>query len=121
MPAKGIQAHKLFKLGKAPAKTDVRNLMLAAILKAPPKLPKEFDFDLKHTGIPLPMFANDELGCCVISGRAHQTLRFEDLEQGSVINLMLAAILKAPPKLPKEFDFDLKHTGIPLPMFGRCF
>jgi len=87
MPAKGIQAHKLFKLGKAPAKTDVRNLMLAAILKAPPKLPKEFDFDLKHTGIPLPMFANDELGCCVISGRAHQTLRFEDLEQGSVITI----------------------------------
>jgi hypothetical protein len=87
MPAKGIQAHKLFKLGKAPAKADVRNLKLAAILKAPPKLPKEFDFDLKHTGIPLPMFANDEFGCCVIAGRAHQTLRFEDLEQGSVITI----------------------------------
>jgi hypothetical protein len=86
--AKGIQAHKLFKLGKAPAKKDARNLKFAAILKAPPKLPAEFDFDLKHTGIPLPMFANDDLGCCVISGRAHQTLRFEDLEQGTVITII---------------------------------
>lgn len=87
LQAKGIQSHKLFKLGKAPAKVDLRNLKLAAILKAPPKVPAEFDFDLKHTGIPLPMFANDVLGCCVISGRAHQTLRFEDIEQGSVITI----------------------------------
>jgi hypothetical protein len=27
------------------------------------------------------MFANDQYGCCVISGRAHQTLRFELIEQ----------------------------------------
>lgn len=33
------------------------------------------------------MFANDEYGCCVISGRAHQTLRFEYLEQGSVLRI----------------------------------
>lgn len=85
--AKGIQSHKLFKLGKAPSKRDIRNLKFAAILKAPPTLPSEFDFDLKHTGIPLPMFANDTFGCCVISGRAHQTLRFEDLEQGAVITI----------------------------------
>jgi len=86
--AKGIQSHKLFKLGKAPAKADDRNLKFAAILKAPaPTVPTEFDFDLKHTGIPLPMFANDVIGCCVISGRAHQTLRFEDLEQSAVISI----------------------------------
>jgi hypothetical protein len=85
--AKGITSHKLFKLGKAPAKADARNLKFAAILKAPPKLPAEFDFDLKHTGIPLPMFANDTFGCCVISGRAHQTLRFEDIEQGAVLTI----------------------------------
>jgi len=85
--AKGIQSHKLFKLGKAPARSDARNLMFAAILKAAPPLPAEFDFDLKHTGIPLPVFANNTLGCCVISGRAHQTLRFEDLEQGTVLTI----------------------------------
>jgi len=84
--AVGIQAHKIFKLGKAPAKKDDRNLKFAALLKPkPPTLPPSYDFDIKHPGIPTPMFANDVYGCCVISGRAHQTLRFEDIEQGSVL------------------------------------
>lgn len=79
--ASGIKSHPLFRLGKAPAKRDDRNFRFAALVKAPPKVPAEYDFDLKHPGIPTPMFANDEYGCCVISGRAHQTLRFELLEQ----------------------------------------
>jgi len=83
--AKGIQTHKIFKLGKAPAKKDPRNLRFAAVLNAAPTLPPAYDFDEKHPGIPTPMFANDTLGCCVIAGRAHQTLRFEDIEQGSVL------------------------------------
>lgn len=84
--AKGIHAHKLFKLGKAPVKHDARNLKFAMLLAptAPPP-PKSYDFDVKHTGIPTPMFGNDVLGDCVIAGRAHQTLRFEDIEQGSVL------------------------------------
>ena len=81
--SKGIQSHKTFKLGKAAAKRDKRNFKFAALLKAVPTLPPSYDFDTKHTGIPTPMFANDELGCCVISGRAHQTLRFERIEQDS--------------------------------------
>src|SRR5215472_7606365 len=83
--AKGIQSHKVFKLGKAPAKRDKRNFRFAALLEAAPSLPPSYDFDTKHPGIPTPMFANDTLGCCVIAGRAHQTLRFEDIEQGSVM------------------------------------
>lgn len=82
--AKGIQTHKVFKLGKAAARRDARNLRFRAVLKAQP-LPSSYDFDSKHTGIPTPMFANDTKGCCVIAGRAHQTLRFEDIEQGSVM------------------------------------
>lgn len=85
MPAKGIHAHPLLKLGKSTAQSDRRNLQLAAILKAAPPLPKEYDFDLKHPEIPLPMFANDRFGDCVIAGRAHQTLRFEDVEQRKVL------------------------------------
>ena len=81
--AKGINGHKVFKLGKAAAKKDGRNLMFAAVLKAAPKLPVAYDFDLQHPGIPTPMFANDSYGDCVIAGRAHQTLRFERIEQGS--------------------------------------
>src|SRR5262245_26171157 len=83
--AKRNHAHKVFKLGKATAKKDDRNLKFSALLKAPPALPSSYDFDTTHPGIPTPMFANDTLGDCVIAGRAHQTLRFEDIEQGSVL------------------------------------
>jgi hypothetical protein len=93
--AKGIQAHKVFKLGKSAAKRDQRNLKLAAVLrKAAPALPKSYDFDTKHPGIPTPMFGNDEYGDCVIAGRAHQTLRFEVIEQDSVLMITDAAVLK---------------------------
>ncbi len=80
-----IHRSDIFKLGKGRPRRDTRNLKFAAVLKAVPKLPPSYDFDVKHSEIPTPMFANDEFGCCVISGRAHQTLRFEDLEQKKVI------------------------------------
>jgi len=91
--AKGIQSHKVFKLGKAAAKKDKRNLKFAAILKAAP-LPPAYDFDTTHPGIPTPVFANDDFGDCVIAGRAHQTLRFEDIEQGSVLMITDKEVLK---------------------------
>jgi hypothetical protein len=83
--AKGIQLNKIYKLGKAPAKRDKRNLKLAAILRAPVKAPKEYDFDVPHQGVPTPMFGNDRYGDCVIAGRAHQTLRFELIERTKLI------------------------------------
>src|SRR2546429_9878615 len=92
--SKGIHAHKLFKLGKAPVKTDARNFKLAALLKAPPPAPAQYDFDLAHPGIPMPMFGNDVYGDCVIAARAHLTLRFEDIEQGSVLMITDKTVLK---------------------------
>ena len=92
--ASGIQLHPFFKLGKAPAKRDARNLKFAAILRAPPAVPAEYDFDTTHPGIPMPMFANDVLGDCVIAGRAHQTLRFELIEQGKIITITDKAVKK---------------------------
>ena len=92
--SKGIHSHKLFKLGKSTAKRDRRNLMLATILKALPPIPKEHDFDLRHPGIPTPMFANDRCGDCVIAGRAHQTLRFELIEQGAEIEITNKDVLR---------------------------
>jgi len=93
--AKGVHAHKIFKLGKAPAKKDKRNLRFATLLRATaPKLPSSYDFDTVHSGIPTPMFGNDVYGDCVIAGRAHQTLRFEDIEQGSVLMITDKAVLK---------------------------
>jgi hypothetical protein len=93
--AKGINAHKIFKLGKAPAERDKRNLRFASLLRAAaPALPSSYDFDIAHTGIPTPMFGNDTHGDCVIAGRAHQTLRFEDIEQGSVLMISDKDVLK---------------------------
>ena len=84
--AKGIHRHALFKLGKAPAKPDPRNFKFAALLKkVPPATPPHYDFDVLHPGIPTPMFANDVRGDCVIAARAHLTLRFEHIEQGSIL------------------------------------
>ena len=85
--AKGIQRHPIFKLGKRPARRDARNLKMKAILRAPVKVPEEYDFDTAHSGVPTPLFANDRVGDCVIAGRAHQTLRFELVEQRTVIRI----------------------------------
>src|SRR4051794_26349675 len=93
--AKGINDHKVFKLGKATAKKDARNLKFATLLEAAaPALPASYDFDLSHPGIPTPMFGNDVHGDCVIAGRAHQTLRFENIEQGSVLMITDKEVLK---------------------------
>ena len=80
-------------LGKNPAKHDKRNLLVKDIIKEV-KLPSSYNFDGKHHGIPTPMFANDQHGCCVISGRGHQTLRFEVLEQSKRITITDAEILR---------------------------
>ena len=92
--AKGIHRHPLFKLGKARARRDARNFKFAALLKKRLSLPKEYDFDLTHPGIPTPIFGNDRYGDCVIAGRAHQTLRFEDVEQRKVLAITDADVTK---------------------------
>jgi hypothetical protein len=57
-------------------------------------LPSSYDFDTTHPGIPTPTFANDVHGDCVMAGRAHQTLRFEDIEQGSVLMIKDSDVLR---------------------------
>lgn len=90
----GIQRHPFLKLGKAPVKKDRRNFLFAALVKAPPRLPAEYDFDLKHHGVPTPMFGNDKFGDCVMAGRAHQTLRFELVEQRRLIQISDSQVLR---------------------------
>ncbi len=92
--SKGIQAHQLFKLGKARPKSDHRTFQLAGLFKAPPPAPPRYDFDLLHPGIPTPLFANDVHGDCVIAARAHLTLRFEDIEQGSPLMISDQDVLR---------------------------
>ena len=91
---KGNRRDGILKFGKAPAKADLRNLKFSAVLKAPVALPPEYDFDVRHNGIPTPMFGNDQYGDCVMAGRAHQTLRFETSEQGVLIDITDKDVLR---------------------------
>ncbi|WP_151087416.1 hypothetical protein [Hymenobacter baengnokdamensis] len=77
------------QLGKATAQFDRRSLKFASLLKSAMLLPDTYDFDAAHPDvlIPTPMFANDVHGDCVIAGRAHQTIRFELLEQDRIIEI----------------------------------
>jgi hypothetical protein len=40
------------------------------------------------------MFGNDKYGDCVIAGRAHQTLRFEAVEQKKLISVTEQDVLR---------------------------
>jgi hypothetical protein len=82
-----MSKHPFYMLGKAPAKADPKVAAFESFVRAKVTVPDEYDWDVVHGRIPMPMFANDRLGCCVISGRAHQTLRFEYLEQKQVISI----------------------------------
>ena len=73
------------KLGVIGPKYDSRTLKLMTVLKALPEIPLVFDVDSQYSTIPTPMFSNDRYGCCVISARAHQTLRFESYEQKKLL------------------------------------
>lgn len=79
--------------GKKEAKKDERNFRMAALLKAE-TVPASYNFDNKHKNLPVPMFGNDKYGDCVIAGRGHQTLRFEHLEQGGVLPITEADVVK---------------------------
>jgi len=64
------------KLGKLAPVFDRRTLRASSIMKSV-TLPDRYSVDgtLPAGAVPTPMFANDVNGCCVISARAHHTLR----------------------------------------------
>ena len=78
--------YSLMTLGKKPAVIDYRTIKLSTILKTLPPYPDAFDVDSQYPGLKdSNMYGNDKLGDCVIAGRAHQTLRFEEYEQKTAI------------------------------------
>ena len=85
----------LFKLGKDAPKIDRRTLLVddLYIAKDLPPIPQVYDFDAAHPGAPLPMFANDVHGDCVLAGRAHMTLRMEFIEQNAWLKITDAQVL----------------------------
>lgn len=53
-----------------------------------PPLPLTYDVDSEFSGFSdTHMYGNDVYGDCVMAGRAHMTLRFEDFEQVKLINI----------------------------------
>ena len=94
---KSSPAATAFKPGKAPAKRDTRTIQLPSVLKGKHTFPAKWDidFDQAENLLPTPMFYNDKLGCCVIVGRAHMTLRFEYLEQKKLLNITDKTVINA--------------------------
>jgi hypothetical protein len=82
------------RFGKRPPRRDARNLRFAELVEKAPRLPEEYDFDGRYAQAPTPMFANDAHGDCVIAGRAHQTLRFEYVEQHRMLAIDDADVLR---------------------------
>ena len=82
------------RFGKKPAKRDERNFKFGALLAVAPTLPDTYDFDTAYIDLPHPMFGNDYHGDCVIAGRAHQTLRFEYIEQQRVLSINDGDVLR---------------------------
>ena len=80
----------MLKLGKRDPEFSDSDLRYQAMMKIPPSgipFPTQWDSDATLPGLDNPMFLNDELGNCVIAGRAHQTRRFEYVEQGKIITI----------------------------------
>jgi hypothetical protein len=78
------------KLGKLPPRIDERTIPLSKILKVEllPELPPSYDIDEVLGVSDSFMFNNSVYGDCVIAARAHQTLRFEKIEQGVQIPIL---------------------------------
>lgn len=87
--------YSTIRLGKHMFREDKRTLKLRTILKELPPIPENWNWDMQlGVDIPTPMFANDKYGCCVIAGRAHQTLRMEAKEQCSVLSITDDDVIK---------------------------
>ena len=92
MAAQDYMEGDTMKFGRLPAKRDPRTLKLQNILaRELPPIPAMF----VESVIPTPVFGNLQHGCCVISARAHATLRFEQVEQGALIQITEADVLRA--------------------------
>lgn len=74
------------RLGKKDYEHDDRTVMMARFL-TPVRVPSNYDFDKRRRPFPLKMWKNDELGDCVIVGRANQQLRLERVEQRRTISM----------------------------------
>lgn len=81
------------RIGKATPRFDRRTLRYADLRAPGPwRGTPAWDWDVDNPGVPRPMFLNDQLGCCVVSGSAHFILRAEKEETGVVPSIADAEI-----------------------------
>lgn len=84
-----------YKLGKKKARRDSRNIKLKTILRLIPPIPDAYLVDsTSPEPVPVPMFANNLWGDCVIAARAHQQLRFEAFEQKRILQITDEEVLQ---------------------------
>jgi hypothetical protein len=72
------------KLGKLPPVIDKRTITLRSVLKELPPPPDSYNIDEVLGVEDNRVFLNDQYGDCVKAARAHQTMRFEKFEQGTI-------------------------------------
>lgn len=80
------------RTGKLPAVHDPRTLKLADFLKAPIKLPKEYNIDTVHPGCAPHMYLNDRYGDCVMACRAEIQDRMVLEETGNAARITDAEV-----------------------------
>lgn len=87
-----------YKMGKLPQKVDLRTFQFKKLLitKNLPVLPTSFNNWITFDNfVDNHMYANDKYGCCVISGRGHMSLVFEDFEQKILIPITDSEIVNS--------------------------
>jgi hypothetical protein len=83
------------KTGLIYTSPDIRTLKLSSVFKTVlPIIPETFDIDNVGNKDDR-MFGNDDWGCCTKSACAHQTLRFEQYEQGKLLDISDDEVLAA--------------------------
>lgn len=83
-----------YKLGKLAPVHDERTLQFRSVLKPRVKIPASFAVDQAHPGCRPHMFLNDEIGDCVMAGRAELQMRLDLIRTGKVPTITDAEVKK---------------------------
>ena len=83
-----------YKLGKLPAREDIRTIKIAKFLKAPIPSPPAFNVDMLYPFMQdKNLFGNEHWGDCVVAMKAHAIKRLEAFEQRTDLAIADAEVL----------------------------
>lgn len=82
------------RLGKLPAKSSMKQLHFARVLKAEPEPPKVVKFWEKRKPFPAYTYGNTDNGCCTIASQAVMATRLERIEQRRTVGFNENEILR---------------------------